>query len=864
MNKKYNNYLMDSKTKYHLSKNQNPLFKELTINRLKKNNKILISKYQNNDNNSVKVKTSADQLQKIQKDNNLTNYKNSILNHIRISENPQNVMGKSLHKNTIYELSDLVNNINTAKSHSINIKQKNSITTNINNMNKRNIGSYSIGKINRKTIEKEKNLNNNDFQLSSKTFNFNNINKNEFASNDKTNLRGNKVFKKNSHDIARNIDNIDIDNLINKFKQYKIINKNTDKNNININLNINNIQNIQNIQNIETIDINKINPNQRLLLIKNGIFNSYINCGKEYKDKIAQDQHFKTLQNYSLEKKKNNHVFSTNSNTFRNTNNSSGIKNKLNSIRDNLFNKNNAKKNIKLNYNILINKTSINTKPSNNNQELLPKFSSFETINNNKRNYSLKTKYNSNDTNNNYIYDFSNEIYDNKTINNETIQNNGNKKLYFRVLSSKKKKFISFGEILKKENQLINHKPNNSNNIILKLSKIKKNNPGILPKNINVINNYNSNNSKPKNYFNHKNAKANIQKEINNNYYTINTKNNNNAFNLIKSPQEQGLKLLLKNKKINIEDKNTFIKDNKCLNNKVIEYINTNPEKVKEYTEEILINLLIEEYLFNKKKKLILNTDILNNYGINPIIRACLIDSLIGLQDTFKCCDKTIFITIKIFDNYISSIINDKDPNFKIEDSDLDIIIVSCFLIASKMEESFIYHLTDYLSILSDKYNTTNLTNIEYNILKYYNFENFEPNSLDFYEIFSSLYELDDKTKKKGISFLIGILLNVDLSQIPSSVIAFSILYLVYKKDFNMMMKKIDNLFYNLHKWSDWNAKNYKDKEKNEIYSKYMKLIEPLKKEKNIKEISDMILLFMENIPKSEFINTIKKIDKYK
>ena len=237
----------------------------------------------------------------------------------------------------------------------------------------------------------------------------------------------------------------------------------------------------------------------------------------------------------------------------------------------------------------------------------MPKFSSFETINNNKRNYSLKTKYNSNDTNNNYIYDFSNEIYDNKTINNETIQNNGNKKLYFRVLSSKKKKFISFGEILKKENQLINHKPNNSNNIILKLSKIKKNNPGILPKNINVINNYNSNNSKPKNYFNHKNAKANIQKEINNNYYTINTKNNNNAFNLIKSPQEQGLKLLLKNKKINIEDKNTFIKDNKCLNNKVIEYINTNPEKVKEYTEEILINLLIEEYLFNKKKKLILN-----------------------------------------------------------------------------------------------------------------------------------------------------------------------------------------------------------------------------------------------------------------
>ena len=291
---------MDNKTKYLLSKNQNPLFKELTINRLKKNNKILISKYQNNENNSVKVKTSADQLKKIQKDNNLTNYKNSILKHIRISDNSQNVMGKSLHKNTIYDLSDLINNLNTVKSHSINIKQKNSIITNINNKNKRNTGSYSIGKISRKTIDKEKDLNNNDFQLSSKTFNFNNINKNEFALSGRINLGGNKVFKKNSHDIARNIDNIDIDNLISKFKQYKIINKSTDKNNININLNINNIQNIQNIQNIETIDINKIKPNQRLLLIKNDIFNSYINCGKEYKDKNTHDQHFKTLQNYSL------------------------------------------------------------------------------------------------------------------------------------------------------------------------------------------------------------------------------------------------------------------------------------------------------------------------------------------------------------------------------------------------------------------------------------------------------------------------------------------------------------------------------------------------------------------------------------
>ena len=849
---------MENNTKYYLSKQQNPVFKELTINRLKKNNKILNSKYQTSENNSVKVKTSVDKIQKFQKENNLTNYKNSILKHIRLSDNSQNLVGKSLNKNVIYDLGDLINNLKTVKSHSINIKQKNNLMANINN-NRNTIGN-SISKMSRKSIEKDKDYNSNDYQISSKTFNFNSVNRNEFLLKDKMNLHRSKILRKNNHDLVRNIDNLDIDNLINKFKQYKIINKSTDKNNININLNINNIQNIQNIQNIETIDINKINPNQRLFLIKNDIFNSYINCGKVYKDKNFQDKNFKTLQNYSKEKENNNHIFSTNSNTFRNSNNSTNTKIKLNSIRNNLFNKNNGKKNIKLNYNMLINNTNKNTNTnkninSYNNQEVLPKFSSLETINNNKRNNSFKNKYNSND-NNNYNYDFSDEIYDNKTINNESIKNKGNKKIYFRVLSNKKKKFISFGEILKKENQLINNNVKN-NNIYLKLSKINTKNPAVLPKNINGISNYHSNNSKPKNYFNHKISKTNIQKEINNNYYTIIPKNNNNTLSLINSPQEHGLKLLLKNKKINIE-KNAIVNNNK--NN---EFINTNPEKVKEYTEEIFINLLIEENIFNKKKKIILNTDILNNYGINPVIRSCLIDSLIGLQDTFKFCDKTLFITIKIFDNYITSIISDKDPNYKIEDCDLDIIIVSCFLIASKMEESFIYHLTDYLSILSDKYNTTHLTNIEYNILKYYNFETFEPNTLDFFEIFSSLYELDEKTKKKGISLLYGILLNVDLSQIPSSNIAFSVLYLLLNKNFDMMMKKIDSLFYNLYKWSDWNEKNFKDKEKNETYSKYMKLIEPLKKEKDIKEISNMILFFKENIPKGEFINTIKKMESY-
>ena len=883
---------MDNKNN-QINKKQSPILKDLTINRLNKNNKMKISKYQNDDNdlNSVKTQTQTD-LEKLKikkEERNLSNKKNTFLKHIKISDDSQNLLKKTLNKKNLYDIGDLINNLKTFKSYSINIKQKNNqLIANINNnkFNKNN-RKKEVNSTDKVYKDKDEENNNNDFHLSCKTFKFNN-NRMQILNEPVINYRSN-IHKKHSYDTHRNMDILDTDDFLQKFKQYKIINKNIQKNNININLNINNIQNIQNIQNIETIDINKITPNQKLFLVKNDILHSYMNCGKIYREKIPQDKHFNTLQNYSHEKRNtnyNNYNYSTHMNTNstthsnnnRNLFNSTNIKNKLNSIRDNLFSNNNEKKNKKFNYNLLINKTNENI------NEFLPKFSSIETTSNNsnKINNKLNSKYNykrNNAYKNNYE-EVNKDFNDNKTLNNETIKNNNlTRKNYFRVLTGKRKKLISFGEILKKENKLLNAN-NLKNNIILKLSKSKNKNPQILlPKEIksflnnNNNNNYNINN-KPKNYFNHKITKIDGQKQFNNNYYTIMAKDNknNNTLNLVNLPQEHGLKLLIaKNKKLQ-EQKNIHkklieknnINDNNDKNYKHNDevYINSKPEYVKEYNDEILINLLIEEYIFNKKKKLMLNSEILYNYGINPNIRSCLIDSLLGLQSTFNFCDKTLFITIQIFDNYIGEIIASNDPNLKIEETDLDIIIVSCFLIASKMEESFVYHLTDYLTILSENYKTEHLTNMEYNILKYYNFDAFSPNTLDFFEIFSSLYNIDDDTKKKGIIILIVVLLNIDLSQMNSSVVAFSVFYIIMKKDFNSLMKKIDSLFYNLYKWSDWNQKNFNDKEKNETYSKYTKLISPFKKESYIKEISNMIIYYIENIPKSEFINVAKKMEK--
>ena len=808
--------------KFHLSKKKNPIIDDINID--SKNIKSNISKGKSENLNSIKTEISS-------KDE-YSNRRNIILKNIKISDDSKKLIKKTINKNNIYDLSDLISNLKTIKLNNLNINQKNTYYKKKNEF-------HSIDKINKKSIDKDKDYNDNIFYLSCKMFNYNNKKSN--SSNKQNNNYENKILKKNihnMHNIRRNIETFEQENVLNKFNKNKIINKNIQKNNININLNINNILNFQNV---ETIDINKINQNQKLIFVKNDILHSYINFGKEYRDKISlslpKEKHFNTLDNYSHEKRSTNYI---NNNTKRNIFYSTNIKikNKNNSMRDNLFKNtnnetnymnrdNNNKKNIKLNDNILINRTNDHINNINN---YLPKFSSINNSNTN-----IIDNYNSN-------IEFSREYIDNKTINNKSIRNtNMNKNYYFRVLTNKKKKLI-FCDTYNKENKLKNQNILDGN-LNLKLSKSKNKNEHspktLLYNDIKSIVNYNNFNhnqkiNKPKNYFNYKITKLVQQKKLNDNFYILTAKDNNNA-------------IIMKNMNGNKNDESI--------------YINSRPEYVKEYNDEILINLLIEEYIFNKRKKLILNSDILNNYGINPAIRSCLIDSLIGLQQTFKFCDKTLFITIQIFDNYIGEIISSSDKNLHVDETDLDIIIVACFLIASKMEESFIYHLTDYLSILSDKYNTEHLMNMEYNILKHYNFEVFEPNTLDFFEIFSSLCDLDDESKKKGILILHIVLLNIDISQMFSSIVAFSVLYLIMKKDFITISNKIDNLFYNLYKWSDWNKKNFGDKEKNETYSKYMKLISPLKKENNIKEIANMISYFVENLPRDEFSNIAKRID---
>lgn len=323
--------------------------------------------------------------------------------------------------------------------------------------------------------------------------------------------------------------------------------------------------------------------------------------------------------------------------------------------------------------------------------------------------------------------------------------------------------------------------------------------------------------------------------------------NNNEKRSTSKKEKKEKIKTAKNNSAQQIENIQTIknIKNNnyirKFLDENEIK--NKDPQYVQEYIEEIVCNLFLEEKIYLKKMGFEMSNDFLQNYGINPETRTCLIDSLIDLQKIFNFNERTLFITVQLFDRYITtSIVNNLS---KIEEEDLDIILTTSLLIASKIEESILYKLTDYLGILSDKYTTNNIIEMEDKILKVINFNVVVPTMLDFFEFFAEKCGLNSIQRNKGLFYLNTILLDANLSLIASSAIALSIINIVMGRDCSFILKKINKIFEN--------------KKGETIETLFL-----LNDKERINELCEFIKLFTETINKSEYNHVYKKFNSEK
>ena len=150
------------------------------------------------------------------------------------------------------------------------------------------------------------------------------------------------------------------------------------------------------------------------------------------------------------------------------------------------------------------------------------------------------------------------------------------------------------------------------------------------------------------------------------------------------------------------------------------------PQVNNEYLIEMYHNLKLEEKnvksLFGYMK---------NQSDINEKMRAMLIDWLINVHFKFKLKSDTLFLTIWLIDKYLSL--------KKVKRNKLQLIGVTCMLIACKYEEIYSPEVFDFVYITENSYEKKDIIDLEMEILTLLDFNVTVPTSNSFYEIISSI-----------------------------------------------------------------------------------------------------------------------------
>ena len=163
-----------------------------------------------------------------------------------------------------------------------------------------------------------------------------------------------------------------------------------------------------------------------------------------------------------------------------------------------------------------------------------------------------------------------------------------------------------------------------------------------------------------------------------------------------------------------------------------------------------------------------------NQQDINCRMRAIVVNWIIEVHDRFKLLPDTLFLSIIIFDRYMS-LVNNIDKNR------LQLIGVTSLLIACKYEEIFSPEVRDFICILDREYEREDLMEEENNILKILKFEVMYPSSLRYYEILRIQFGIEEKYYKYGNFLLELCLLDCKFSKYMQAVIATTVCFIVLK-----------------------------------------------------------------------------------
>ncbi|KAH6773122.1 hypothetical protein C2S52_004037 [Perilla frutescens var. hirtella] len=117
---------------------------------------------------------------------------------------------------------------------------------------------------------------------------------------------------------------------------------------------------------------------------------------------------------------------------------------------------------------------------------------------------------------------------------------------------------------------------------------------------------------------------------------------------------------------------------------------------------------------------------------INPAMRSILIDWLVEVAEEYKLVSDTLYLTVNYIDRYLSA--------HKLTRNKLQLLGVSCMLVASKYEEISPPNMEDFCYITDNTYTKAEVIQMERDVLQFLDFELGNPTSKTFLRLdFSTL-----------------------------------------------------------------------------------------------------------------------------
>ena len=275
--------------------------------------------------------------------------------------------------------------------------------------------------------------------------------------------------------------------------------------------------------------------------------------------------------------------------------------------------------------------------------------------------------------------------------------------------------------------------------------------------------------------------------------HTIDNKIKNIEIKIIKNKGLKLKNLLNKNIKENeLKEKENYENEKEELNktNNINLLINKkeDPQLGKEYVIDIIESLLIEENYFLNEKHYIDPHYLENeNSELTPEMRTVAVDWLVLIHHKiFKFQENTLFLTIQIFDRYLSKI----DLNTE----KTELLLLTAFMLASKHNEIDYVNMQETLQLAQNKFTKEQVIEMESEILGQINFEILAPTMMEYFKLFASFLNLGETKINHGFYVLNIVLVDFHMLEYPNFMLALAVLKLITKKNNRKLIKMIKNI----------------------------------------------------------------------